>query len=105
MSLSQPLLRVLLSSPQRFFLPVSFGNKLGLVLEGVEPANNQNHDKAWAATAKSGSISGPYPETKIDSGSYVSLPGNTATIPLSGMKFECNDDEYNGKMSFDMKKC
>lgn len=91
------------------------GTNLGLQLEGVQPDNNQNHDKAWSASATAGSASAPFGQTLIDSSvhsseystsyfeDYIRAEDCSVTVSIVGMKFTCAGDKYDVSLSFDDK--
>jgi hypothetical protein len=99
-------------------IPTSIGNAgIGLVLTGVEPANNEHLDKAWSTKASAGSISGQFPPIVVDyscipyhgeglkcSEGYVAVPGDVATLPLNGMLFTTPSGEWDVKMKMHMDK-
>lgn len=92
-------------------IPASFSGA-GITLQGNEPPDNQNLDKTWSASVAAGSISGPYNVRKVSTDTtvgirgitftteyYVGVPGNVATIQLTGMNFECDSTTLDAKMS------
>ena len=99
-------------------LPTSIENTdLGLVLNGVDPVNNND---LWQAKAIRGSISSSFPPEMIRADSYtppegicitnyeyfIAVPGDTVSIDLTGMLFQYGDSKNNwySTMSFKMEK-
>ena len=94
----------------------SFGGagNLGLQLNGVEPNDNENHSKAWSASATAGSASGPFGDKCIDTGhiynsvsrtttyyeDYIRARDRNVTVSIKGMKFMCAGTKYDVSMSF-----
>ena len=118
----------LIISSEDFFssiLPKSLGES-GL---GLRYESNGNKDKAWITSVKAGSVSEPYTQTLVSSGSsvippergagggmgcmyfyedYVAVDNDTVSIDLSGMTFKSGDSaktsEWEVEMTFNMKE-
>ncbi|XP_038061127.1 uncharacterized protein LOC119731911 [Patiria miniata] len=90
-------------------LPASLGDGgIGLILKANSPGDDPNKDKVWSTTATSGTVSAPYPPTKVGEDShwtdygtfyyeyYVKVPGDRVHVDLTGMAFKFGDSAVNG---------
>ncbi|XP_038064052.1 uncharacterized protein LOC119734556 [Patiria miniata] len=86
-------------------MPTALGDGgIGLALEAIEPPDDANTNTAWSAKATSGSVSAPFPVTKVDSDAtsnkgstthfeyFVKVGNDTAVVDLTGMQFLPGDE-------------
>jgi hypothetical protein len=104
----------------RSVLPASLGDGgIGLVLESIEPTDDNNKDKTWSCKATAGSLSAPYPEKLVSSSSdtittprgtyvctintenYVKVDNDTAVVDLVDMTFEHGDESSGWRVKMD----